>query len=72
MSVIVAIGEAQRVASLAFAGVHVHVAEDAEAIGAAWRALGDDVGVLILTPFSHAALRSELDGAARPLSVVMP
>jgi vacuolar-type H+-ATPase subunit F/Vma7 len=72
MSVIAAIGEPDRVAGFAFAGVEVRAAEDPAAAHAAWRALDGGVAVLILTPSAHAALAGELDRGAGPLCVLMP
>lgn len=43
------IGEAVRIAGFALAGALVLPAEDAEQARAAWRALPDDVAVLLLT-----------------------
>lgn len=43
------IGEAARTAGFALAGALVFPAEDAAAAHAAWRALPDDVAVLLLT-----------------------
>ena len=71
MTRIVVIGEEARVAGFALAGAEVVGAADAAGVRAAWSALGDDVGVVVLTPAAHRAL----DGAARPpyrLEVVMP
>ncbi len=70
MSRIVAIGECERLRGLALAGVGVIGAEEPEAVGAAWTALGDDVGLVILTAAAHAAL--ELSERERYLWVVIP
>jgi len=72
MSAIAAIGERDRIAGLAFAGVQICVAADPDAARAAWRALPDGTAVLILTAAAHAALRDDLDEHGRPLCVVMP
>jgi vacuolar-type H+-ATPase subunit F/Vma7 len=72
MSTIAAIGERDRVAGFAFAGVQVRAAEDPDTVRAAWRALPADIALLILTRSAQAALRDELDGHGRPLCVVMP
>jgi len=49
MSRAAVIGEAVRIEGFALAGVLVFPAEDAGQAHAAWRALPDDVGVLVLT-----------------------
>ena len=71
MTRIVVLGEEARVAGFALAGADVVRAEDAAEVRAAWSALGDDVGVVVLTPAAHRAL----DAVARPpyrVEVVMP
>jgi len=70
MSTIAAIGEPERIAGFAFAGVQVCAAEDPDAARAAWRALPEQVALLILTPTAHAALRDDLDRHGRTLCVV--
>lgn len=50
------IGEAVRTAGFALAGALVFPAEDAEQAHAAWRALPDDVAVLLLTDRAAAWL----------------
>ena len=55
-STIVAIGEDTLVGGLAFAGVHAVAANHPDAVRRAWRALPDDVGLVILTSMAHAAL----------------
>jgi vacuolar-type H+-ATPase subunit F/Vma7 len=73
MSRVVAIGETERLRGFAFAGVDVTAAEDPAAARAAWRALTDDVALVILTARAHAALGSEdLEPARQGLWVVMP
>jgi vacuolar-type H+-ATPase subunit F/Vma7 len=69
---IVAIGERERVSAFAFAGVEVAAAERPEEMLAAWEALPEDVGVVILTPAAHAALAPELSERDQRLRVVMP
>jgi len=72
MSGIAAIGERELVGAFAFAGVDVTVADGAAA-GAAWRALPEEVALVILSPAAHAALEAEgLDRRDRRLWVVMP
>ena len=67
---IAAIGERERVQGLRFAGVDIIAADDPTAVRAAWRALSDDVGLVILT----AAARDELalSEEEERLWVVMP
>ena len=56
MSVVVAIGEARRVAGFALAGVDVRTAESAQAVQDEWEGLARDVGLVILTPEAATAL----------------
>ncbi|MFG1749176.1 hypothetical protein [Streptosporangium sandarakinum] len=63
------IGEAVRVTGYGLAGALVLPAEDPGEVRAAWRGLGPDVAVAILTPRAAAAL-ADADGG--PLRVVMP
>ncbi len=72
MSRIAAIGERERVRGFAFAGVHVAEAEDAQGARAAWRALPDDVALVILTPAARSALQVEIDASERLLCAEMP
>ena len=73
MTRIAAIGEQERIRAYALAGVQVGVADDADAARAAWRGLGSDVGLVILTPAAHAALAADgLDPHDDRLFVVLP
>jgi len=56
VSVVVAIGEARRVAGFALAGVDVRTAESAQAVQDEWEGLARDVGLVILTPEAATAL----------------
>lgn len=69
---IAALGERERLRGFAFAGVHLAAAEDAPAVRAAWQALPDDVGLVILTAAAHAALAGELAAREERLWVTMP
>jgi vacuolar-type H+-ATPase subunit F/Vma7 len=70
MSQIVAIGGEGGLRGFAFAGVQVVSADDPEAARTAWRALSEDVGLVILTRAAYAAIPAEeLD---RRLWVVTP
>ncbi|WP_197048866.1 V-type ATP synthase subunit F [Streptosporangium roseum] len=69
MATVAVIGEAVRVTGFQLAGALVFPAEDAEAARTAWRALGPDVAVVILTPKAAIAV-GEVSGG--PLTVVMP
>jgi vacuolar-type H+-ATPase subunit F/Vma7 len=64
MTGIVALGARERVEGFALAGVRVMVADEPDAIRAAWGALGPEVAVALLTPAAQAALADLL--AARP------
>jgi vacuolar-type H+-ATPase subunit F/Vma7 len=56
MSAIVALGEGRRIEGFALAGVRLVAAEDPHAMRAAWQSLGQDAGLLLLTPAARAAL----------------
>ena len=72
MTAVVAIGESERLAGLALAGVDVHDAGDEETVRAAWDALGVDVGLLILTPQAEAALAGKLSEREDVVWVSLP
>ncbi|MCQ4080612.1 V-type ATP synthase subunit F [Streptomyces sp. RB6PN25] len=67
-----AIGEQVRVTGLALAGVTVLVAEDPHAVREAWRALSDEVTLVIVTPAAADALGPGIVESTRPLTAVMP
>lgn len=69
---VVAIGEPDRLAGYALAGVEVLPARSAAAATAAWRALPAEVGLVLLTPRAAEALVESRDGPSAPLTVVMP
>ena len=72
MTRIGALGAANQVEGFALAGAVVFVAEEPAAVEAAWRALPDDIAVLVLTPAAAETLRSRLDEQPRLLPVVIP
>jgi vacuolar-type H+-ATPase subunit F/Vma7 len=72
MSRVAAIGEARRVAGFALAGVEVYPAENTEATNDAWTALGDDVGLVVLTPRAAAGLERRLLEREDLLWVTLP
>jgi len=72
VGLVVALGEAARVAHLALGGALVVSAEDAEAVRRSWRSLGGDVALVILTERAAAALADERSAGRRVLTVVMP
>ena len=71
MSRIVAIGEEAQLAGYALAGVELIEADVAGRVREAWEQLGDDVGLVLLTPQARRALPDPL---RRPglLWVVLP
>ncbi|MGI5489693.1 hypothetical protein [Microtetraspora malaysiensis] len=69
MATIAIIGEAVRVAGYGLAGALVLPAENANEVRTAWRGLGPEVAVVILTPAAAASLGAAGGG---PLRVVMP
>ena len=70
MGSVAVIGEASQVRGFALAGAAVLVADDPEAVRAAWRGLPDDVCVVILTEAAAAAEAERADGTW-PLVAVM-
>lgn len=70
MSRIAVLGERVAVEGFGLAGASVVVAEGAEAVRAAWRALPTDVAVVVLTRAADAALPVRAPGG--PLTVVLP
>ncbi len=71
MSVVVAIGERELLEGYALAGVEVIDAGDGRAIRRAWDELQTDVGLVLLSSASHAALAERLSEKAL-LWVVLP
>jgi len=72
MSRVAVIGEEVRIHGFALAGVPAHPAETDEQARKAWRLLGDDVAVVILTPRAADRLAGQLDQRPQVLTVVMP
>lgn len=72
MSRVAVIGEEARIHGFALAGVATHPAENDEEARSAWRSLGTDVAVVILTPSAADRLAGQLDQRPEVLTVVMP
>jgi vacuolar-type H+-ATPase subunit F/Vma7 len=72
VSGIVALGARGRVEGFALAGVRVVAAGDPEAVRVAWTQLGEDVGVLLLTPAAHEALTDLLPSRPELLWTEIP
>ena len=72
MGTVVALGETHELEGFALAGVRVVVTTDVADTVRAWRALGDEVGLVIMSPASAAALHTELGGRPDVLTAVMP
>jgi vacuolar-type H+-ATPase subunit F/Vma7 len=70
MGKIAIIGEEAKVLGFGLAGAIVLPAEEPEAVLAAWRSLGDDVAIVVLT--SRAARTLAGLTASWPLTAVMP
>lgn len=68
---IAVLGEEVSVQGFGLAGAVVLVAEDADAVRAAWEGLADDVAVVILTQAAARTLGETPTGVV-PLTVVMP
>jgi vacuolar-type H+-ATPase subunit F/Vma7 len=66
------IGEALRVEGYALAGAVVCAADDEASVLRAWRALPDDVAVVVLTTRAAGWLGDEIARRPRLLPVVMP
>ncbi len=72
MSRVAVIGEQGRIQGFALAGVATHPAETDEEARSAWRSLGDEVAVVILTPSAADRLAGQLEQRPEVLTVVMP
>jgi vacuolar-type H+-ATPase subunit F/Vma7 len=69
---VVAIGEPSQLAGYALVGAAVVPARTAAAARAAWQALPDGVGLVLLTAAAAQAVGSSRDEATAPLTVVTP
>jgi len=67
---IAVIGEEHRVDGYRLAGATVLVAEDADAVGRAWRALPEDADVVLLTALAAASLAEDIDDGGRMVAVM--
>ena len=72
MGRVVAIGDRPDLAGLGLVGVSVVRDPSTEAVERAWRALGDDVGLVILSPSAAAALQPFLSERPDVLTAVLP
>ncbi len=72
MSRVAVIGEEVRIQGFVLAGVAAHPAETDEEARLAWRSLGDEVAVVILTPRAADHLAGQLRQRPDVLTVVMP
>ncbi|GAB3966051.1 V-type ATP synthase subunit F [Actinoallomurus sp. NPDC050550] len=70
MAKIAIIGEGTKVTRFGLTGAIVLPAEEPEAVRAAWRSLGTDVAIVVLT--SRAARSLDGETSSWPLTVVMP
>jgi vacuolar-type H+-ATPase subunit F/Vma7 len=70
MAKIAIIGEGAKVTGFGLTGAIVLPAEEPEAVRAAWRSLGTDVAIVVLT--SRAARVLDGEPSSWPLTVVMP
>jgi vacuolar-type H+-ATPase subunit F/Vma7 len=69
---VVVIGSQTQVVGFALAGARISVAESDDQVRDAWRALDEDVAVVILTEAAAAALGNDRLLGHPPLSVVLP
>ena len=72
MTRVAALGETVKVEGFALAGAVVFVADTAGDVDAAWDAMPDDVGVLIVTLRAEDRLRRRFDERPHLLTVVIP
>ncbi len=72
MSTVSAIGESQELEGFALVGVSVKVAADKDSFIRAWRHLGDDVGLVILSAAAAETLTPLFGDRRETLTVVMP
>lgn len=72
MGRVAVLGEEVSVQGYGLAGAVVVVAEDADAVRAAWDSLDEDVAVVILTQTAAQVLGEALTAGQQPLAVVMP
>ncbi|MHB1009676.1 MAG: hypothetical protein ACYC1E_10660 [Propionibacteriaceae bacterium] len=72
MPQVAGLGELSRLEVYRLAGVGLLPAETEDDVRAAWRSLGDDTLVVLLTPRAAAALGDLLDDATAPMTVVLP
>ena len=72
MGSIVALGSTHQIDGFALAGVNVVPARTDAEVTRAWEALGDDVGLVILSASAADALRTALTERPDLLTVVMP
>ena len=75
MAAVAVLGEWARIKGFGLAGARTIAAENPGEVRAAWRSIGEDVAVVIVTPRAAAELEDE-PGSARsghkPMLVVMP
>jgi vacuolar-type H+-ATPase subunit F/Vma7 len=71
MATVAVIGERALIRGWTLAGAVVAVAENADEVRDAWRSLGEDVAVVVLTPVAAKILADER-GYGQPLTVVLP
>ncbi|MGO9559910.1 MAG: V-type ATP synthase subunit F [Acidimicrobiales bacterium] len=72
MRQVAVLGESRRAAWFALAGATVLEAEDPEAARRAWKAIGDETAVVVLTPMAAAAISNLPAPRVDLLTVVMP
>ena len=72
MSDVAAVGALPQVAGFALAGARVYPADTAEQARAAWQAMPDTVGVVILTDAAAEAIGADRMATQAPLTIVLP
>lgn len=72
MGTVVALGASHALDGFGLVGVHVVHASHPDEVRAAWRALPDDVGLVILSHDAEAVLHDALDDRPDVLTAVLP
>ena len=72
MGRVMAIGERSAVEGYALAGAEVIATDDPRAVGEAWRAIGPDVDLVLLTARAAAAVEATGEAPAHFLVAVLP
>ena len=72
MTTVLALGDGHELDGFVLAGARVRRTSDPEEVRAAWRELGEDVGLVILSAEAAELLEEELDDRPDVLTAVLP